>query len=160
MIEDLERLADDRDARVRAAAVRSAGRRLLGCPDAAVRARVLARLDAALGDDGLVALAAVEALREIGGPAARGVARVFARPEPELAREAVACLAEHGGADDLTPLVGLLGHAEWSVRAEATLALAERRQLRAVPAILRRLEMEEDEFVRAAILRALQRLEG
>jgi HEAT repeat protein len=32
--------------------------------------------------------------------------------------------------------------------------------VRAVPAILRRLETEQDEFVRAAILRALQRLEG
>ena len=31
---------------------------------------------------------------------------------------------------------------------------------RAVPAILRRLETEQDDFVRDAILRALKRLEG
>jgi HEAT repeat protein len=160
VLDDIERLAEDGDARVRAAAIRAVGRRVVGCRDAALRARALGRLDAALDDTGLVALAAVEALRELGGPAARGVARVVGRPEPELAREAVACLASHGDADDLAVLVGLLGHAEWVVRAEAIAALAERRCVRAVPAILRRLETEQDEFVRAAILRALQRLEG
>jgi hypothetical protein len=38
--------------------------------------------------------------------------------------------------------------------------LAVRRFARGVPAILRRLETEQDEFVRAEILRALQRLEA
>jgi HEAT repeat protein len=32
--------------------------------------------------------------------------------------------------------------------------------VRAVPAMLRRLETEQDEFVRAELLRALERLEG
>ncbi len=160
VLDDIERLADDPDARVRAAAIRTVGRRLACCHDPGLRARGLGRLDAALDDGGLVALAAVEALREIGGPAARGVARVLGRPEPELAREAVACLAAHGDADDLAALVELVGHADWSVRAEAISALAERRCVRAVPAILRRLEAERDELVRASILRALQRLEG
>jgi HEAT repeat protein len=160
VIDDLERLADDPDSRVRAAAVRSVGRRLLGCSEPGLRARALGRLHAALDDGGLVALAAVEALREIGGPASRGVARVLGRPEPELVREAVTCLAAHGDADDLDTVVPLLGHADWSVRAEVTAALAERRHLRAVPAILRRLEIEQDEFVRAGILRALEQLEA
>jgi HEAT repeat protein len=160
VIDDLERLTDDPDSRVRAAAVRSVGRRLVGCGEAGLRARALGRLDAALDDGGLVALAAVEALREVGGPAARGVARVLGRPEPELVKEAVACLAAHGDADDLASLVPLLGHADWSVRAGVIAALAERRTVRAVPAILRRLETEQDEFVRAEILRALERLEG
>ena len=107
-----------------------------------------------------MALAAIEALSEIGGPAARGVVRVLERSEPELVKEAVACLAAHGDADDVASLVGLLGHADWSVRAEATSALGERRCARAMPSILRRLETEQDEFVRAGILRALQRLEN
>lgn len=160
VIDDLERLADDRDPRVRAAAVRAVGRRLLASRDPAVRARGLARLDGALGDGCLVALAGVEALREIGGPAARAAERLLARPEPELVKEAVACLAAHGDANALAAVVPLLAHADWSVRAEAIAALSERRSVRAVPAILRRLETEQDEFVRAEILRALERLEG
>jgi HEAT repeat protein len=159
-IDDLERLADDRDARVRAAAVRAIGRRLLGCDAPDVRARGLARLEAALADGGLVALAAVEALREIGGPAARAAARILARPDPELVKEAVACLAAHGDANDLAAIEPLLAHADWSVRAQAISALAQRRVARSVPAILRRLELEQDEFVRAQMLRALEALEG
>src|SRR5262249_56497758 len=87
---DLERLADDRDPRVRAAAARGIGRRLVRCEDPMLRVRGLARLDEALGDAGLVALAAVEALREIGGPAAPGVGRVLQRPGPALLKEASA----------------------------------------------------------------------
>jgi HEAT repeat protein len=53
-----------------------------------------------------------------------------------------------------------VSHPDWAVRAAAVEALAERGAARALPAILRRLELEQDEFVREAILRALQRLEG
>jgi HEAT repeat protein len=160
VVDDLERLADDPDPRVRAAAVRSIGRRLAGCGDPALRARGLGRLQAALEDGDLAALAAVEALRELGGPAARGVGPLLSRPEPELVKEAVACLAAHGDPGDLAALVPLVAHAHWSVRAEAIAALAERRFSAAVPSILRRLEVEQDHFVRAEILRALERLEG
>jgi len=159
-IADLERLADDRDPRVRAVATRGIGRHLLRCTDRALRVRALARLDAALGDAGLVALAAVEALREIGGPAARGVSRILQRPEPELLKEAVVCLAAHGEAGDLAAIVPLVAHAEWAVRAQAVAALAERHVVSAVPAILRRIDVEQDLFVRAEMLRALERLEG
>jgi hypothetical protein len=38
--------------------------------------------------------------------------------------------------------------------------LFERGVSRALPAILRRLDLEQDEFVRSVILRALERLEG
>ena len=54
----------------------------------------------------------------------------------------------------------LVSHADWSVRAEAIRVLAERRVSRAAPAILRLLETEQDEYVRDAILDALERLEG
>jgi len=53
-----------------------------------------------------------------------------------------------------------VGHPDWSVRAEVIGALAERAVVASVPAILRRLETEQDDFVRDAILRALRRLEG
>jgi HEAT repeat protein len=52
-----------------------------------------------------------------------------------------------------------VAHPEWLVRAEAIEVLARRRAIRAVPAILRHLEAEDDEFVREVILRALKRLE-
>jgi HEAT repeat protein len=45
------------------------------------------------------------------------------------------------------------------VRAEAVQILADRSVVAAVPAILRRLETEQDDFVRDAILRALRKLE-
>jgi HEAT repeat protein len=160
VIGDLERLTDDPDPRVRAAAIRAIGRRLRGCQDPTLRGRILLRLEAALDDGGLVALAAVESLREVGGPAVRSTRRVLGHPEPELVKEAVACLAAHADESDLVSIVPLLAHADWSVRAEVASALAARRFARAVPAILRRLETEQDEFVRAEILRALQRLEA
>ena len=46
------------------------------------------------------------------------------------------------------------------MRAEAIQVLFERSVKRALPAILRRLDLEQDEFVRSVTLRALERLEG
>jgi len=69
-------------------------------------------------------------------------------------------LGAHAADDDLEALLPMISHPEWSVRAEAIQAVSERGFQRAVPAILRRLETEQDEFVRDAILRALKRLEG
>lgn len=157
---DLERLADDEDPRVRAAALRAVGERAAraGSPDAG---SALALLESSLADDGAVALAALEALREIGGPAAAAAARgVLLRDDPELVQAAVACVAAHGTRTDLEELLPLVAHPHWAVRAEVIGALAERTVIAAVPAILRRLETEQDDFVRDAILRALRRLEG
>jgi HEAT repeat protein len=56
--------------------------------------------------------------------------------------------------------VPLVSHPDWSVRAEAIQVLGDRGVVRAVPPILRRLETEQDEFVRDVILRVLKRLEG
>jgi HEAT repeat protein len=52
-----------------------------------------------------------------------------------------------------------IAHADWSVRAEAIQVLENRRVVRAIPATLRRLDTEQDEYVRSVTLRALQRLE-
>ena len=161
VIEDLQRLAEDDDPRVRAAAVRALGHRFGNAEDEARRSATALTLEEALADEALVALAAVEALGEIGGEEAAGrVVALLERPEPELVREAVTCIGRHGEAEELDMLVPLVSHADWSVRAEAIQALADRGVVRAVPPILRRLETEQDEFVRDAILRALERLEG
>lgn len=157
-LEDLARLASDGDARVAAAAVRAAGAQL---------ERRGMRFDGgeswlvhALDREPTVSLAALEALMRIGGPgAATAAAGVLARPEAELVRSATTCLARHAPIEALAQLVPLLAHADWTVRAEVVQALAARRHRNALPALLRRLEVEEDAFVRDALLAAARRLE-
>ena len=124
------------------------------------RKATVAVLENALADDVLVALGALEAFDSIGGTASRSVLALLERPEPELVKEAVICINRHGDVADLEPVVPLVSHPDWSVRAEAIQALADRGVVRAVPPILRRLETEQDEFVRDVILRSLKRLEG
>jgi len=157
--DDLARLAEDRDPWVRAAALRALGahaKRVGGSDGAA-----LALLERASADEGPVAMAAVEALRMIGGAPAVQVARsLLSRKETELVQAAAICVAQHGAAQDLESLLPLLSHDHWSVRTEAIQGLAERGMVKAVPSILRRLEIEQDDFVRNAILRALGRLEA
>jgi HEAT repeat protein len=75
-------------------------------------------------------------------------------------REAVACIGAQNHSANLDRLLPLVSHPDWSVRAEAIQVLADRRVTKAVPTILRRLETEQDGFVRDAILRALEKLEG
>ena len=73
---------------------------------------------------------------------------------------AVRCVGQHGEAEHLDGLLPAVSHDHWSVRAEAVQALADRHHQRALPAILRRLETEQDSFVREAILHGLSRLEA
>jgi HEAT repeat protein len=159
-LRDLRSLADDHDPRVRATAVRGIARHLDGGASPEARERARETLLTALEDHVLVALAALEALHDGGGALASAAAGALARPEPEVVREAVRCVGRHGEDEALDVLLPLVSHEDWSVRAEVIGVLAERRVLRAVPAILRRLESEQDEFVRGAILKALERLEG
>lgn len=157
---DLHRLAADEDARVRATAVRALIAGAGADADDTRRASALTHFDAACDDTALVALAAVEAAARAGGALALRAARLLERPEPELLREVIRCLGEHADGGALELLIPLVGHADWSVRAEAVEVMAERSLVRAAPAILRRLEVEQDEFVRSVALRALARLEG
>ncbi|MBK7948665.1 MAG: HEAT repeat domain-containing protein [Deltaproteobacteria bacterium] len=156
--EDLERLAGDGDPRVAAAAVRAAGdvyARSGTVPGAGESwlARPLAR-------EPIVALAVLEVLGRLGGTSAAALAATaLERPEPDVVRAAASCLARHGATDDLTRLVALIAHADWSVRAGAVEALTARRFRRALPAMLRRLDVEEDAYVRDALLEAARRLE-
>jgi len=160
VVDDLSRLALDHDATVRAAALRA-----LGAHAASGRAgdadEVVLLLSEALADEGTVAMAAVESLAAIGGVvAARACLQMLRERDPELVIAAIACVGKHGDPDALTKLRPLVAHPHWSVRAECIAALSERGVVSAVPAILRRLETEQDDFVRDAILRALKRLEG
>lgn len=158
VIADLQRLIHDEDPRVSAAAVRSIGahcrRDNVGAEEA------VGMIDHALRADGMVALAAMEALCMIGGvAAARTALCVIDRDEPELVQAAVVCIGAHGDPDTVAELIPLVSHDSWSVRAEAIQTLADRRVGRAVPPILRRLETEQDAFVRDSILRSLRQLE-
>ena len=157
-LEDLERLAFDEDAGVRGAALRAAGALQPRDPDAL--ARRLALLERGAEEGGPVAIAALEALRSVGDPRALGVAvRLLESDAPELVRAAVACLGRIAEGRDLERLLPLLDHASWAVRAEVIRVFAERGLRKAAPALLRHLEQERDEFVREALLRALERLE-
>lgn len=155
---DLERLARDGDGRVAAAAVRAAGELLDGWGN---RKPVDGGwLRGTVEREPLVALAAVETLARVGGPiAAEAAAVALARSEPDIVRAAIDCLGRHAPSEDLVPVVALVGHEDWTVRAEAVKVLASRGLRRSLPAMLRRLEVENDAFVRDAILAAARKLE-
>jgi HEAT repeat protein len=159
--DDLRRLIHDEDERVRAAAVRAIGEQCARGVSGGERERALRLIEHALGEGGVVAMAAAEALQSAGGEeAARACVALLSRCEPELVQAAVSCIGAHGDSSAVEELLPLVPHPNWTVRAEVIQTLAERRVAGAVPPILRRLETEQDEFVRDAILRALKRLEG
>jgi HEAT repeat protein len=160
VVDDLRRLTVDEDSGVRAAAVRSVIFRCSQLTTDQSWSEMLQVIDAALADEGLVALAAIEALCEVGGTAAERAVEVLGRPEPELLRAAIRCIGLHSESDDLDVLFPLISHPDWSVRAEAIQTVADRRLIRGVPSILRCLDLEQDEFVRDVTLSALKRLEG
>ena len=159
VFDDLVRLHLDRTARVRAAAARAMGRhgaRHPDCYEAAVE-----HLRSLEHDDATVVIAAAEALCELGGAGAVAVATdLLENPTPEVVLAAVTCIGRHGTSESLVDLMALTGHADWTVRAEVIQTLGQRSFVRAVPVILRRLESEQDGFVRDTILAALSRLEG
>jgi HEAT repeat protein len=160
VVDDLKRLADDEDSGVRAAAVRSVALRFSQSSTDRSRSEMLRVIDGALADEPPVALAALEALCEVGGAAAERAVGILERQEPELIRAAIRCVGLHLGSDGLEALFPLIGHSDWSVRAEAIQTVSDRRLIQAVPSILRRLDVEQDDFVRDVTLSALKRLEG
>jgi len=157
---DLERLLLDEDAEVRAAAVRAIGDLAQAVAADSGWERIGALLATAVGDRGPVALAAVEVFERV-APALpiERVCAVLGHEDPEVVQGALACIRRHGREDELAAILPLLSHPHWAVRAGAIEAIAERRFVAAVPAVLRRLDGEEDEFVRGTLLRALERLE-
>jgi HEAT repeat protein len=160
VIHDLRRLAYDEDSGVRAAAVRSVVLRFSQSSTDPSRSEMLQVMDAALADEPPVALAAIEALCEVGGVAVDRAVGILERPEPELVRAAIRYIGLHSDSEGLDALFPLIDHPDWSVRAEAIQTVADRRLIRGVPSILRRLDVEDDDFVRDVTLSALRRLEG
>jgi HEAT repeat protein len=161
VIDDLQRLLHDEDGRVCAAALRAIGSHCASFEDAETSQKAVALIEQSLEGDGIVAMAAVEALGRVGGVEAASVAvGALDRSEPELVQTAVSCIGQHGDRAAVSELIGLVSHESWSVRSDVIQTLADRRVAQAVPAILRRLETEQDSFVRDTILRALKRLEA
>lgn len=162
-LEDLAALAGDEEDRVRAAAMRAVGAWAAGAPQdgRAAFPRLEPLLAAGLAEGGPVAMAALETLACVGGAEAVAMARrLLGASDPELAQGAIACVGTHGGDDDLAELVPLASHPNWTVRAQAVQALGARAFAQALPALRRRREVEQDEFVRDALDRVLARLEG
>jgi HEAT repeat protein len=163
-VEDLASLAGDEDTHVRAAAMRALGRSAAAArnrdPESEQVSKALVVLSTALEDQGPVAMAALEALVTLGGPEVAQLAtRMLGEGEPELVKAAVGCIGAHGTSESLRELFPLISHQHWLVRAEVIQTLADRGLEPAVPAILRWLDKEQDDFVRDTILRALKRLE-
>lgn len=156
---DLCRLAEDGDSRVRATAVRAVGLSLSSEVGEDHRMQARQVLEAACRDEVPVALAAVEATLATGDCPDRMLA-LLRRSEPEVVREAVHCLGVHGDEDQLEAVIPQCAHPDWPVRAEAIQVLADRGATRAIPAILTRLDMERDAFVRSVALKALEKLGG
>jgi len=148
----------DDDARVVSVALRSLGRlhRGRGLSSGDLETWITPALDR----EPLVALAGLEALMEVGGDSAGGLALVAtARPEADVVRAAVACVGAHGDERGLAEILPVVGHEDWSVRAEVVQVFSDRAYRKGLPALMRRLEVEDDAFVREAILRAIERLE-
>lgn len=159
VLPDLERLTRDEDARVRAAAVRAIGVCFGTSTDESVSSQCRLLLAPAFEDEALVVLAALEATLSHRIPL-QSPNVLLQRDEPEIVRETIRCVGSHGDIEDLSNVIPLCGHDDWSVRAEAIQVLADRRVSRAVPEILRRVDLERDDFVRRVTLHALERLEG
>lgn len=159
VLTDLAHLTTDGDERVRAAAVRALGR---WCQNGGSdqRESVLVVVEEALGQGGSAAMAGLEVLRELGGADSVALAAgMLSGTDGGLVEAAIGCIGEHADVETLNELLPLLSHEQWVVRASAVDVFAARGMESTVPALLRRLESETDEFVRDAILGALDRLE-
>ncbi len=158
-IRELSVLMSDEDARVVAMAVRSMGR--LGRDAEGVGNEIWCRIEEAIGSDPIVALAALDALREVGGARAAEIARsALGHSEADVVRAAVGSLGIHASRAELDSIIPLVAHPDWSVRAEVAGVLGSRGHRKSLPALMRRLEVEDDAFVREAMLRSIGRLEG
>jgi len=153
----LERLMDDEDTRVAAVAIRAFGE--LHGRLGESRDEIYASLVGPLSGSPIVALAGIEALTEIGGAGAAELASgALSRLEPDVVRAAVGCVGTHGDEHALAELIALVSHGDWSVRAEAIETLARRGCRKSLPGMLRRLEVEDDAFVRESLMRGMDRL--
>jgi HEAT repeat protein len=161
VVADLASLLEDREPRVVVAALRALATWARAVDSDDARSRALLLLSVGLAHGGSSALAALDALGLIGGEDAVELAhRALASPDPEIAEAAVGCVGAHGSRAALNDLLPSLGHPAWNVRARAAQVMEERRHVHAIPTLIRQLEEERDDFVRAAVLAALGTLES
>jgi len=161
VIADLASMMDDSDPRVAAAALRGLARWVQAADNEEARGRALLLLSVGLAHGGTSGLAALDALARIGGEDAVALAQgALSSPDCEIVEAAVGCVGQHGSRASLQGLLLLLGHPHWNVRARIAQVMEERRHVHAMPALIRQLEEERDEFTRAAILIALATLES
>lgn len=157
-IVELRGLLEDQESRVVAVAIYSIAR--LHREGEPASDEIYALIGHALRGEPIIALAGLDALKELGGARAGKLAGSASRRcEPDVVRAAVACLGVHGSDDDLAEAISLVAHLDWSVRAEIAQVMSERRYRKSLPAMLRRLEVEDDQFVRQVMLQAIGRLE-
>ncbi|MCP5057425.1 MAG: hypothetical protein GY937_11970 [bacterium] len=160
VMSDLAHLADDLDERARVAALRALGLWASKHGMEEARPRILELVSAAIRRGSAPAMAGLEVLDRLGGGSAATLASTaLGADDAEVVMAAIACIGRHAEPLALTELLPLLAHEHWAVRAQVVDVLAERRSRTAVPAILRCLESEADEFVRRAIFSALDILE-
>jgi len=160
-VADLASLTGDGDPRVVSAALRALAVWARAADSEPAREQALLLLSVGLAHGGMAALAALDALVALGGSDAVTLAvSALGSPDPEVVEAAVACVGRHGSREDLGRLLEGLAHRHWNVRARTVQVMQERRHVHAIPAILRRLEEERDEFVREAALAALRTLES
>jgi HEAT repeat protein len=160
-VADLASLLDDTEPRVAVAALRALASWAVSAGSADARERALLLLSVGLAHGGSSGLAALDALSAIGGDDAVDLAKdALGSSDPEIAEAAIACVGAHGGRAALNQLLPCLEHAAWNVRARVAQVMEERRHVHAIPALIRQLDAEPDDFVRTAILAALATLES
>jgi HEAT repeat protein len=161
VVADLAGLLDDSEARVVVAALRALATWAQAVGSEEARGRALLLLSVGLAHGGSSGLAALDALGAIGGEDAVDLAKdALGSADPEIAEAAIACVGAHGSRTAVNQLLPCLSHAAWNVRARAAQVMQERRHVHAIPSLIRQLDEERDEFVRAAILAALGTLES
>ena len=161
VIADLAGLLDDAEPRVAVAALRSLATWALAVGSDEARERALLLLSVGLAHGASSGLAALDALSQIGGDEAVDLAKdAVGSADPEIAEAAIACVGAHGSRAVLGQLLPSLQHPAWNVRARVAQVMEERRHVHAIPALIRQLDAERDDFVRAAILAALATLES
>jgi HEAT repeat protein len=160
-MEDLRHLASDEDVQVRAAAMRAAGRAVSGS-NVSVENRdaAMSQMEGGLQDEGLVAMAVLEALQMMGGAQSVSMAlHLLESPDLQLVQAALSCVGEHGTGDQVRGIVSFIAHEDWSVRVEAIRIVETRRVRDAIEPLKSLLRNEEDAYVRDAASRALTTLE-
>ena len=161
VVADLASLLDDNEPRVVGAALRALSSWALAAGSEEARERALLLLSVGLAHGGASGLAALDALSAIGGDDAVELAKdALGSSDPEIAEAAIGCVGAHGGRAALSQLLPSLEHAAWNVRARVAQVMEERRHVHAIPSLIRQLDAERDDFVRAAILAALATLES